>query len=391
MICQGSNATLSVDNISGHTYQWFRDGVSMAGQTTPNLTASLEGDYTCRVTNTILSCSVDTSPYTLTVLTTPVSAFTVDASACVGEVLTYTNSSTFDNRGTAVYSWNFGDGQSSTLQSPTHAYATANAMTTSLGVSYSGVAGCLNSSNKIINVVAAVKPVITPSTTSACAGQDVTLTVTGSFTSLTWDHGPTGTPVTVNQPGTYKVTSVDANTCVDSAQVVIAALPGPTLTLTADKTLIVPSESAQLTASGADTYSWSPAEGLNDPNIANPLATPASTTTYVVSASVTGGCTVQDSVKIEVIVNGNIINPPKFFSPNGDTQNDLWVIPSVDQYPDCTLVIYDVNGRKVYEKTGYANEWNGTFNGNPVPEGTYYYAFGCPDGKRASGNVLIVR
>ena len=57
----------------------------------------------------------------------------------------------------------------------------------------------------------------------------------------------------------------------------------------------------QLNASGGTSYVWTPATGLSDPNIANPIATPTATTTYTVTASNIGGCTSEDQV--EVVVN----------------------------------------------------------------------------------------
>jgi len=68
-------------------------------------------------------------------------------------------------------------------------------------------------------------------------------------------------------------------------------------------TTICPGQSVQLNAVGGTSYQWSPTTGLSDPNIANPIATPAVTTTYTVS--VTGGpiacsTTGTDTVKVTI-------------------------------------------------------------------------------------------
>jgi len=68
-------------------------------------------------------------------------------------------------------------------------------------------------------------------------------------------------------------------------------------------TTICPGQSAQLNAMGGTSYQWSPTTGLSNPNIANPIATPAVTTTYTVT--VTGGLTAcattsVDSVKVTI-------------------------------------------------------------------------------------------
>lgn len=65
-------------------------------------------------------------------------------------------------------------------------------------------------------------------------------------------------------------------------------------------------QSAQLNASGAITYSWSPAAGLSSTTIANPVATPAVTTQYVVTGTDINGCTDMDTVTITVTSGLNI-------------------------------------------------------------------------------------
>ncbi|MGK7392682.1 MAG: HYR domain-containing protein [Candidatus Cyclobacteriaceae bacterium M2_1C_046] len=67
----------------------------------------------------------------------------------------------------------------------------------------------------------------------------------------------------------------------------------------------------------------------------------------------------------------------KFFTPNGDGQNDVWELSNIENFRDNTVVIVDRWGSEVYKASGYDNErivWTGlNKNGNPVPTGTYYY------------------
>ncbi len=60
-------------------------------------------------------------------------------------------------------------------------------------------------------------------------------------------------------------------------------------------------QSLPLQASGGSTYSWSPATGLSDPTIGNPIASPQSTTTYTVTAATPQGCTGNASVTITTL------------------------------------------------------------------------------------------
>lgn len=79
---------------------------------------------------------------------------------------------------------------------------------------------------------------------------------------------------------------------------------------------ICPGASTNLSASGpgAVSYSWSPSTGLNNPSIANPVATPSVTTTYVVSVTNGSGCVDQDTVIVTVVP-----VPTPVITPNGPT------------------------------------------------------------------------
>jgi gliding motility-associated-like protein len=185
-ICQGSNLTLTVTSQPGHTYQWRKDGADIVGQTSTTLAVTQEGAYAVRVTNTLFACSIITSPVTnVTVFTQPVAAFSVNATACVDEVLSFADQSTKDSRATAVYGWDFGDTGTSTTASPTHAYTAANTYNPSLTVSYSGVTGCTNNTSKSVVVAGAPTVTIDPAAPTIAVGESVQLLAQGA-TTYSW-------------------------------------------------------------------------------------------------------------------------------------------------------------------------------------------------------------
>lgn len=230
-ICQGSNLTLTVNAQSGHTYQWRKDGVDMGGQTGTSLLVTLEGAYTVRVTNTLLSCSVTTTPATnVVVLTTPVAGFAVNATGCVDEVLTFTDQSTKDSRATAVYAWDFGDTGTSTSASPTHAYTTANTFNPSLTLSYSGVTGCTSNVAKSTLISPSPVVAITPTSASISSGETVQLTASGA-TSYVWSPPDGLNSTTIDNPlaaptitTTYTVVGT-LNGCTGTTTVVVDVIP----------------------------------------------------------------------------------------------------------------------------------------------------------------------
>jgi gliding motility-associated-like protein len=61
------------------------------------------------------------------------------------------------------------------------------------------------------------------------------------------------------------------------------------------------------------------------------------------------------------------------FSPNGDLRNDFFTIQNIDLFPGNELSVFNRWGELVYYKANYNNDWDGTFNGNPLPSGTYFF------------------
>jgi gliding motility-associated-like protein len=83
---------------------------------------------------------------------------------------------------------------------------------------------------------------------------------------------------------------------------------------------------------------------------------------------------------------------PNTFTPNGDGINDTWVIKSLENYPNCTVAIYNRYGEKLYSSIGYPIPWDGTYKGTNLPVGTYYYIINLKNGVNPiSGWVAIVK
>lgn len=77
---------------------------------------------------------------------------------------------------------------------------------------------------------------------------------------------------------------------------------------------------------------------------------------------------------------------PNMITPNGDGQNDVWVLDNLNSiYPDCVVRVFNRWGNIVFESEGYLDNWDGTHNGERLPMGTYYYTIDLND---AEGSVL---
>jgi gliding motility-associated-like protein len=63
------------------------------------------------------------------------------------------------------------------------------------------------------------------------------------------------------------------------------------------------------------------------------------------------------------------------FTPNGDNFNDTWGIYMTEYHPRLKLYVYNKWGQLVHTQSGSYIPWDGTQNGVPVADGTYYYVF----------------
>ena len=60
-------------------------------------------------------------------------------------------------------------------------------------------------------------------------------------------------------------------------------------------------------------------------------------------------------------------------SPNGDGRNDAFVLEGLQKYPNNTLIIFNRWGNEIFKVKNYENDWQGTWNGKDLPDGTYFY------------------
>jgi len=211
----------------------------------------------------------------------------------------------------------------------------------------SGSAGYLSA-----NFTAGANPLTVSPPVTICSGANTTLSVstTGSPLSYAWTPTTGLTPTTgasvTAQPfstTTYTVTGTDAaSTCSVSKSTLVTVSSTFTPVISASATTICSGiVTSTLTASGANTYSWSPSTGLSATTGYQVIANPPSTTTYTVTAS--NGCATKTA---NVTVNVQTI--PSSPSPSGFGNN--------------TWNVYCHNNTTFNNYYGYYTENNLSFN-----------------------------
>jgi gliding motility-associated-like protein len=157
---------------------------------------------------------------------------------------------------------------------------------------------------------------------------------------------------------------------------IITVVPSPVIFAGNDTTINLGSTLC-FNATGGLIYSWTPSTGLNNPGLSNPCFTPLTfgTYTFSVNGQDVWGCSSTDQVTVYVLDTVTVFPPVvcNFVTPNNDGLNDVWNIMNIARYPDNEVSVFNNHGQQVYSKTGYNNEWDGTYNGKRLPDGSYYY------------------
>ncbi|UII23815.1 FG-GAP-like repeat-containing protein [Fulvivirga ligni] len=148
----------------------------------------------------------------------------------------------------------------------------------------------------------------------------------------------------------------------------------PVLNLVGNSFQTLRGDGVQLSASGAESYQWTPSSGLNNPNIPNPFATPNESTTYMVIGVDSIGCSAEGEVLVIVVKQAFL---PNLFSPNGDGNNDVFLAYGLQNVEDFYFKIYDRSGVTVYETSSYqeltGKGWAGDYQGKMLATGVYYW------------------
>ncbi len=179
--------------------------------------------------------------------------------------------------------------------------------------------------------------------------------------------------------------------CTDTALSAVQVWPLPKISLP-PRFLILEKGSAPLMAEATGQqlqFLWSPAIYLSNARLLQPVCAPLTDTRYTLTATGIGGCLSSQSTQVTVLKRPVI---PNAFSPNHDGINDHWNIQSLVTYPACKVDVFDRYGRPIFHSVGYSQPWDGTFKGNDLPVGTYYYVIDVGFGLSIfSGFVVILR
>lgn len=302
-ICQG--ATLTLTGTGAQTYTWSSGATSSSISISPtvNTTYSLTGTNPCGTYTRSISITVN--PITGTITSSP------SFSICKGGSTTLTAS------GGTSYTWSPSTALSSTNTAATVASPT---ISTTYSITLANAAGCSRTYTRTISVYTN-SVILTPSALQICKGNSLTISATGAQT-YTWSTGATTPTISVSPTvnTTYSVSGTNPCGTFTSAVTITVSVVSPTIT-SSPSFSICSGNTTTLTASGGNSYTWSPSASLSATNTAVVSASPSLSTTYTLTAANTLGCikTYTQTVSVLAPPTVTVTGAPSFSICTGNT------------------------------------------------------------------------
>jgi gliding motility-associated-like protein len=377
-VWSGGSGTYSPSNSSLNAVYTPTAAEVSGGSIVLTLTSTNNG--TCNVVSDVIQINFVAPPF----------ANFSGTNVCEGLLNVFTDFSLPGSGTLTNWAWRFQTGQTSGLQNPTYNFVNPGSYPVELIVTNSN--GCKDTVS--ISVSVFDKPLADFTSVNSCPNNQVTVAFTDASTSSEtinywfYDFGGQGSAAlaNVNQQfasgGTYTITHIvsTVNNCSDTIvqSVVIDPLPDAGFYYNSNGGMNIGAVFNFIdTSDYAVSYSWNFGDGSTSGSM-NPSHTYYGNGNYYIVLQVTNALGCIDSAIRFIAINTvtNEINTliPTIISPNGDSSNDVWKLDFLKlAYPNAHVEIYNEWGQTIFTSDGYEIPWDGTYKGEPVPDGNYLY------------------
>lgn len=396
----GPGESVTLNALGAETYLWDN------GAITPSITVAPEATTTYSVVGTATTGCADTAQATVVVKYETTLDFVYDT-VCFGDSTTLI-SNISSNDSVLIREWDltgdgvFGDFVGDTVK---HVYTAAGEQLTGLRIKTKS--GAVHIQYHAVPV--ADPPFVNFEFDNTCEGQAVNFTdksfnQIGAPAGWTWDFGDGSGSDTQNASHfytdvtTYEVKLIVTSTlgCTASLSRDVSIRTAPVIDLRTDAGTTV-ADDQEITIPVGGNVTLQVLSNYDSLEWTGGVTTP---TFKIINEGFFdvmifySGCS--NSRFFSVVESGlPPVNPTEgimnLITPNGDGYNDTWQISDLSTFSPARVTIYSRAGRQVYTNDNYNNDWNGTFNGNPLPEGTYYYIIQGANGELFKGPISILR
>ncbi|MEM9339388.1 MAG: PKD domain-containing protein [Bacteroidota bacterium] len=297
-----------------------------------------------------------------------------DSLFCIDETIQLTDASLNANN----YAWNFGDGSSTSVDSPTHLFSTPGSYTISQAVE-NVAEGCRDTVTSLITVVGPEELNVQLSHDTLCLGETflASLTQPNDSSSYRWmPSGETGSLTSLTPQSTFTLSLEATNFagCVSSLDSLVTVIQP--YAFNDWDTTIQEGKSATLPVVLLDStyfFELTPPEGLSCVDCPFPVVSPSEDTFYNLRIRDRFGCFDDDYRLTVFVVPPSFISMPQSFSPNGDGVNDVVYVQGWDLEGLVEFKVFNRWGELIFSTTSMDEGWDGTFNGRVQNTDVYVY------------------
>lgn len=378
-------------------WSWDVDGTHYSTKQLPQIAVRHGGSLPISLSVTTADgCHSDTLKKSLPVRHKPVAAFDYQNALCENEIVKFNDLSRIPSGLNDEYidkwTWVFDGAGSSVSQRPTlyfsHGQHRARLV---VATNY----GCLSEAEEkdfIVNP----KPYVALSINDSCVHKDIIYSARDLLNNISnwyWDFGNGLTKgdnvVTKKFPregnqSFILITETDKG-CKDTINRAFTIYDNDSYA--GSDTIVAKNQPVFLDAKGGNdvTYKWSPSAGLNNPNIARPVAILDRDIKYTLYSITNKGCELTTNIFIKRYA-GAEIYIPNAFTPNGDGKNDVLKVLPIGFKSFDFMAIYNRYGQQVYITSDWRKGWDGTVGGVKQDAGNYVVATKMTD---YNGNVMV--
>jgi gliding motility-associated-like protein len=393
---------------SGGAGTFNPDNTTLNATYSPTQAEILSGSLNLILTSTNNgNCLAENDQVTLTFVAPPTAIFNY-TNACENDSI-FVNDFSLNGFGTIVsWHYDFANGDSANTADAFYIYPNSGSYDVILTVESS--AGCIDKDTNTISIFD--KPISDFSYQTSCDDDlividfnDQSTVGTGTLNYWFYDFGGMGSQAVQNPSqlfttnGNFTITQIVETTdgCSDTSTQVIYIPPSPQAGFfwSSSNGLNVGAEFTFIdTSNNAVSWYWELGNGdTSTDSIPETVYFENGNYDVTLWATSSIGCvdSITQTININTVTNEITQLIPNAISPNGDGRNDVWKLEFIElAYPNAEIVIVNRWGQTVFQSTGYTDPWDGTFNGDIVPEGNYYYVIKLSETEIYQGALLVL-
>lgn len=217
---------------------------------------------------------------------------------------------------------------------------------------------CASLSRTAITLTVNLPPSVEDESLEFCEDTTMILNADLNNVSYEWSTGATTKEITVGEPGTYTVLLTDVNGCSATKTIELEQIDIPRI-----DTIISDGPSIIVSTSNDGDFEFS-LDGFNFQT--SSIFEAVEGGLYTIYVQDTSDCGVVTQSFFHLVI-------PKFFTPNGDSVNDVYEPEGLEVFNNVEFSIFNRYGKLLKFGNSNSSSWDGSFQGNQMPEDDYWF------------------